>query len=48
MVKKYKIILVDMTLVSNISKFQTIPYQNEGVIVFSIKGSQSKEQPGTT
>ena len=38
--EEYKITVVDKTLVSNISKIKTDLYQNEGVIVFSIKCSQ--------
>ena len=44
--KDYKTTVFDGTFISNISKIQTIPWQNEGVMVLSKKSSQWREQPG--
>ena len=38
--REYKITVLAKTLKSNLPKFQTIPWGNEGVMVFSIKCSQ--------
>ena len=43
--KDYRLTVLDKTLISNIPKIQTIPWRNEGVIVFFLKFTM-RELPG--